>query len=71
MKLERLRGLREDSDMSQKELAEKLNISQRTLSHYETGKRDIPTEMLIKVADYFDVSVDYLLERTDKRYLKV
>ena len=57
--------------MSQKELAEKLNISQRTLSHYETGKRDIPTEMLIKVADYFDVSVDYLLERTDKRYLKV
>ncbi|HIV37743.1 MAG TPA: helix-turn-helix domain-containing protein [Candidatus Blautia stercorigallinarum] len=71
MKLERLRGLREDSDMSQKELAEKLNISQRTLSHYETGKRDIPTEMLIKVADYFNVSVDYLLERTDKRYLKV
>ncbi len=57
--------------MSQKELAEKLNISQRTLSHYETGKRDIPTEMLIKVADYFNVSVDYLLERTDKRYLKV
>ena len=71
MKLERLRGLREDSDMSQKELAEKLNISQRTLSHYETGKRDIPTEMLIKVADYFNVSVDYLLERTDKLYLKV
>ena len=57
--------------MSQKELAEKLNISQRTLSHYETGKRDIPTEMLINVADYFNVSVDYLLERTDKRYLKV
>ena len=52
MKLERLKGLREDSDMTQKEFAKELNISQRTLSHYETGKRDIPTETLIKVANY-------------------
>lgn len=69
MKLERLRGLREDSDMSQKELAKKLGISQRTLSHYETGKRDIPTEILIKVADYFNCSIDYLFGRTNKKEL--
>lgn len=69
MILRRLKNLREDSDISQKELAEKLNISQRTLSHYELGTRDIPTELLIKAADFFNCSVDYLLERTDKQYL--
>ena len=67
MKLERLKGLREDSDMTQKEFAKELNISQRTLSHYETGKRDIPTETLIKVANYFNCSTDYLLERTNRK----
>ena len=69
MILRRLKNLREDSDISQKELAEKLNISQRTLSHYELGTRDIPTELVIKAADFFNCSVDYLLERTDKQYL--
>ncbi len=67
MKLNRLKGLREDSDLSQAKLASILNISQRTLSHYESGSHDIPTEVLIKVADYFQCSTDYLLERTNNK----
>ena len=65
MKLERIKNLREDLDLSQKDLAKTLNISQRTLSHYESGTRDISTETLLKVADYFDCSIDYLVGRTD------
>lgn len=67
MRLNRLKGLREDSDLSQTKLASILNISQRTLSHYESGSRDIPTDVLIKVADYFQCSTDYLLERTNRK----
>lgn len=67
MQYERIRNLREDKDISQKELAKELHISQRSLSHYEIGDRDIPTEVLIKFADYFECSIDYLLNRTNKK----
>lgn len=67
MKLERIRNLREDLDMSQQDLAKILNISQRTLSHYELGTRDIPLKMLIDLADYYQCSTDYILGRTDKK----
>ncbi|MBQ3119859.1 MAG: helix-turn-helix transcriptional regulator [Peptococcaceae bacterium] len=61
----RIRDLREDNDMSQTELAKKLEMSQTGYSKYETGENDIPTSILIKLADLYDTSVDYLLGRTD------
>ena len=67
MKYRRIRDLREDSDLKQTTLAEYLSVSQRTYSRYETGERSIPIEVLSKLADYYDVSVDYLIERTDKK----
>ena len=63
----RIRDLREDSDLTQRELGEILNCSQRVYSNYERGDLDIPTEILIKLADFHNVSVDYILERTDKK----
>ena len=65
----RIRDLREDSDMTQTQLAEILHCSQRVYSDYERGKLDIPTEILIKLADFHEVSVDYILERTDNKKL--
>lgn len=62
---QRIRDLREDSDLTQLELSKQLNISQRAYSHYEKGTRDIPTNILIAIADFYDVSVDYLLNRTN------
>lgn len=67
MYLERIRNMREDLDIKQKNLAKKLNISQRTLSHYELGTRDVPTQILIAIADLFECSTDYLLGRTNKK----
>ena len=67
MKFQRIQGLRTDADMSQKQLSEILHISQRSYSHYETGSRNIPVEMLIRLANYYDISVDYLVGRTDKK----
>ena len=67
MKFQRIQDLRTDADMSQKQLSEILHISQRSYSHYETGSRNIPVEMLIRLADYYDISVDYLVGRTDKK----
>lgn len=61
----RIRDLREDSDLKQKTLAEYLTCSQVCYSQYELGKRDIPTDVLIKLADYYGTSIDYLLGRTD------
>ena len=61
----RIRDLREDADKTQMELAEYLNCTQVSYSHYETGKRDIPSEVLIKLAAYHNTSVDYLLGLTD------
>ena len=67
MKFQRIQDLRPDADMSQKQLSEILHISQRSYSHYETGSRNIPVEMLIRLANYYDISVDYLVGRTDKK----
>lgn len=61
----RIKDLREDADLRQTELSKYLNISQRAYSHYENGTRDIPTNILIAIADFYSVSIDYLLERTD------
>lgn len=65
IKYERIRNLREDKDLTQETIAAYLNVSQRTYSRYENGERSIPTETLIKLADYHNTSVDYLLGRTD------
>ena len=61
----RIRDLREDHDLTQREMGEILSCSQRVYSNYERGDIDIPTDVLIKLADYYGVSVDYLLERTE------
>ncbi len=61
----RLRNLREDSDLTQKDLSKMLNISQVAYSYYELDKRSIPLELLSKIADFYNTSVDYLLFRTD------
>lgn len=61
----RIRDLREDRDLKQKELAEYLSCSQQVYSNYELGQRDIPTEILISLSAYYGVSVDYLLGLTD------
>lgn len=67
---QRIRDLREDSDLTQLELSKQLNISQRAYSHYEKGTRDIPINILIAIADFYDVSVDYLLNRTNCKKIK-
>lgn len=66
----RLKDIREDRDITQKTLSDYLNIKQNTYSQYETGHRQIPIDILIKLAVYFDTSVDYILGLTDvdKRY---
>lgn len=64
-KYERLRNMREDLDMTQAEIGKKLCISQRTYAHYEAGTRDIPIEILIKLADLYNVNLDYLVNRTN------
>ena len=61
----RIRNLREDNDLTQSELSKYLNISQVAYSYYELGRRTIPLELLSKLADYYNTSIDYLLYRTD------
>ena len=61
----RIRDLREDKDLTQKEMGQLLCCSQRVYSNYERGDIDLPTELLIKLADFHHVSVDYLLNRTN------
>lgn len=61
----RLRDLREDHDLTQTEIASYLNIKQNTYSQYENGVRQIPNDMLIKLALYYNTSVDYILGLTD------
>ncbi|ECC1393534.1 helix-turn-helix transcriptional regulator, partial [Listeria monocytogenes] len=56
-------SIREDNDITQQQMAKLLNVSQNTYSQYETGKIEWTATTLIKIADYFDVSVDYLLDR--------
>lgn len=66
MTFENIRNLREDADKTQTEIAEYLKIKQPTYSKYELGKINVPIEMLIKIADYYDVSLDYLVRRKRK-----
>lgn len=61
----RIRDLREDRDLTQKQVAQILGMSQTGYSKYETGENDIPTHILIKLADFYGTSVDYLLDRTN------
>ena len=63
----RIKDLREDSDITQKQLAEYLHIKQNTYSQYENGQRQIPVDVLIALASYYNTSVDYLLGLTDQR----
>ena len=67
MFIKRIRDLREDNDLTQTELGKILHISQRTYSHYENGTREIPIELLIKLAHYYNTSVDYLLGETNNK----
>ena len=62
---ERFKNFREDNDLSQKAVAELLSVAQTTYSDYELGKLNIPIPALIKLADLYNTSIDYLLERTD------
>ena len=65
--MERIRNLREDKDLSQNEIAKILNCSQTTYSRYETGDLNIPVDSLIKLAIYFNTSIDYLTGQTEKK----
>lgn len=63
----RLRDLREDNDLNQTQVAKMLDMSQTGYSKYETGENDIPTAVLIKLARFYETSIDYLLGETDRR----
>ena len=63
----RLRDLREDADLRQRDLARLLHCSQVCYSYYENGMRDIPSQVLVTLADFYHTSTDYLLGRTDCR----
>lgn len=65
MQFKNLRGIREDRDLRQKDIAKYLNVSQNTYSQYETGVISLTAEVLIKLSEYYQVSIDYLLDRTD------
>ncbi|MDE5742504.1 MAG: helix-turn-helix domain-containing protein [Oscillospiraceae bacterium] len=67
MVYERIRNLREDADLTQQQVADKLFINRRTYSSYENGIRGIPSEVLGNIADIFNTSVDYLMSRTDTK----
>lgn len=67
MYLRRIYDLREDSDFTQKSIAEYLEIHPNVYRRYEKGARDFPLHLIVKLADYYHVSTDYLLERTDIR----
>lgn len=66
----RLKEIRKSKGVSQLKLAMDLNTNQNTISRYETGEREPGINELIKIADYFNVSIDYLLERTDNPYIQ-
>lgn len=67
MKYTRIRDLREDTDLNQTQFAKILGMSQTGYSKYETGENDIPTSVLLKMADYYGTSIDYILGRTDEK----
>ena len=63
----RIRDLREDSDLTQKQVADYLKMKQPQYNRYEKGYRDIPSDILISLADMYNTTTDYILERTDTR----
>ena len=67
MQYERIRNIREDADLTQQQMADKLFINRRTYSSYEIGVRGIPIEVLSQIADIFNTSTDYLIGRTDEK----
>ena len=66
-KYQRIRDLREDNDLKQSEIAEKLNLQREVYRRYETGQREIPLNIAILIANIYNVSIDYLVGRTDKK----
>ncbi len=65
---QRLRDLREDSDKTQADIAKILNTSQSYYAQYENGKRPIPFDRVVELAEYYDVSIDYIAGLTDKKH---
>ena len=63
----RIRDLREDKDKTQREVGEAINVPQRTYAYYESGERMVPPQVLVALAQFYNVSVDYLLELTDQK----
>ena len=70
MQFRNLREIRENNNVRQKDIATYLNVSQNTYSQYETGIISLTAEVLIKLADYYNVSIDFLLDRTDNPKLQ-
>ncbi len=64
---ERIRSLREDADLTQERVGKAVNIPQRTYAYYESGQRMVPPQVLCALADFYDVSVDYILGRTSNK----
>lgn len=64
---ERIRDLKEDNDLKQKDLASYLSVDQSTYSDYENGRINVPLDMLIKIAEYYNVSLDYLVGRSNTK----
>ncbi|WP_369283114.1 helix-turn-helix domain-containing protein [Oscillibacter sp. GMB15532] len=64
---ERIRSLREDADLTQESVGKAINIPQRTYAYYESGQRMVPPHVLCSLADFYDVSVDYILGRTSNK----
>ena len=67
IKYQRIRALREDADLTQQQVGAAINVPQRTYAYYESGGRMLPPQVLCALADFYNVSVDYLLGRTDKK----
>ena len=67
MKYERIRALREDADLTQQKVGDAINVPQRTYAYYESGERMIPPQVLVALAQFYHVSVDYLLGLTDQK----
>lgn len=63
----RIRDLREDRDLTQKQIGQLLNMSQTGYNQYEIGKNDVPTKILIELAEFYNTSIDYILELTDEQ----
>ena len=66
-RFERIRALREDADLTQAAVGRAINVPQRTYAYYESGQRMVPPHVLCALADFYQVSVDYILGRTDRK----